>query len=817
MLLTLLQDFRFALRLFRKHPVFVFGAITAISLGIGANTAIFSVINAVLLKPFSYPDPERIVQFLSQYSDGAERLVNVPEFAIWKSQTDLFEDVAAYDELGPALSLVNGRFPEEIQGKHVTANFFRLFGAQVVSGRTFTDVEDRPNGGNWAVLSEGLWRRHFAGDPQIVGKSIVLGNVSYTVVGVISSQFRFETPVDIYLPAQFDLNSVSRANAFHAAARLRPGITLQAANARLQALAPAYRQKLKLSDSRDSFSVESYRDSVVGEVRSSLLLVGGAVGMVLLIACANVANLLLARAAGRQPELAMRAALGASRWRVIRQLLTESVLLSLAGGTLGLLLGMVGVHVLLAVSSGDIPRIDSHGNGIALDWRVLAFTATISIGSGIVFGLIPALRVSRVDIQSVLKNSSIRTTDRHHRRIHSSLVIGEMALAVVLVIGTSLLIRTFIALRSVDPGFDPRNVMTMDMSVQGTQFEKTKAMGQMVYRATEELESMPGIDAAGFSCSVPLSAEGFGMPFNIMTHSSQNFRGEARWISVSPHYFDVFRIPMVKGRHFGERDRQGSPPVVIINEAMARKYWPNGNALGEVIDIGQGSGPEFADVPREIVGILGNVHEDALNQPPAPAMYLPIAQIPDAETALNAETSPMVWSIRTRGALSVDPAILEKKLTEASGGLPLGNVRPMTAIISNSTARSDFTTLLLAIFGGFALVLAAIGMYGLMAYSVEQRTQEIGIRMALGAGMKDVRRMILMQGMKLALVGAAIGIAGACWLTRFLASFLFGVRSHDPAVFVAVPVLLNLVVLIAAWVPAMRATRVAPMEALRQS
>jgi putative ABC transport system permease protein len=816
MLQTLLQDLHFAVRVFRRNPGFLIGAITAISLGIGANTAIFSVINAVLLQPLAYPDPGRLVQFLSQYPDGTEPFVNVPEFALWKAQKDVFEEVAAYDDLGPALNLTSGRFPEQIQGKHVTADFFRLFGAHVLLGRTFTEAEDRPNGGNWVVLSEGLWRRHFSSDPQIAGKLVRLGNVSYTVLGVISSQFRFETPADVYLPCQFDLDGLSRAEQFNAAGRLRPGVTLQAANARLQTLVPAYRQKLHLSDPHYGFSVESYRDAVVGDVRSSLLLLGGAVGMVLLIACANVANLLLARAAGRQQELAVREAVGASRERIIRQLLTESVLLSLAGGVLGLVIGVVGVHFLLALSSGDIPRIGPHGDGITLDWRVLVFTIAISIGSGIVFGIVPALQVSRVDLHSVLKSGNTRTTDRHHHRIRSIFVVGEMALAVVLVIGTALLIRTFIALRTVDPGFRSHNVTKMEMSVQGTRFAKTLALGQMVQRATEELEKTPGVEVAGATCSVPLEG-GFALPFNIAGQSPQSSKGSARWISVSPHYFDLFQIPVLRGRHFDDRDKSGSPPVVIINEAMARKYWPNSDPLGRQIDIGEGVGPEFADAPRQIVGIVHNVREDGLDQPPSPAMYLPLAQVPDSETALNAEISPLNWVVRTRGGRSIEIAVIEKKLLEASGGLPVGKVLSMDAIISHSTARNDFTTLLLAIFGISALVLAAIGMYGLMAYSVEQRTHEIGIRMALGAGMEDVRRMIMMQGVKLALVGAVLGVAGAYWLTRFLASFLFGVQSRDPVVFVAVPLFLGLVALIATWVPATRATQVAPIEALRHS
>jgi predicted permease len=471
---------------------------------------------------------------------------------------------------------------------------------------------------------------------------------------------------------------------------------------------------------------------------------------------------------------------------------------------------------LLAVSSGDIPRIGPHGDAVALDWRVLAFTLVISVGSGIVFGIIPALHVSRVELHSVLRSGTTRTTGRHHHRIRSFFVIGEMALAVVLVIGTALLIRTFIALRTVDPGFRSHNVTRMEMSVQGTRFQKTGPLGQMVQQATEELEKTPGVEVAGATCSVPLDG-GFGLPFNIVGQSLQSSKGSARWISISPHYFDLFEIPVLRGRHFDDRDKLGSPPVVIINEAMTRKYWPNSDPLGRQIEIGEGVGPEFADAPRQIVGIVHNVREDGLDQPPAPAMYLPLAQVPDSETALNAEISPLNWVVRTRSGQSIETAVIEKKLLDASGGLPVGKVVAMDAIVLRSTARRDFTTLLLAIFGVSALVLAAIGMYGLMAYSVEQRTQEIGIRMALGAGMADVRRMIVMQGVKLALMGAVLGVAGAYWLTRFLASFLFGVQSRDPAVFVAVPLFLGLVALIATWIPATRATRIAPMEALRQS
>jgi putative ABC transport system permease protein len=816
MLRTFLQDLRYAVRGFRRSPGLVLAAIVSISLGIGANAAIFSVINAVLLQPLSYPDPAQMVRFLTANPEGNGPGVNVPEIALWKAQTDLFEEVAAYDDPGPALNLTSGLFPEEIQGQHVTAGFFRLFGARVVLGRTFTEAEDRPNGGNWAVLSEGLWRRHFSGDPHIVGKSIMLGSKSYKVTGVISSGFRFDTPADVYLPCQFNLSGLSRENQFMAAARLRPGVTIQGVNARLQTLAARYRQELRLTDSHNGFSVQKYRDAVVGDARSSLLLLAGAVAMVLLIACANVANLLLARAAGRHQEIALRAALGASRVRIIRQLLIESVLLALAGGALGFVFAVAGVRALLDVNSGDIPRIGPHGDAVVLDWHLLAFTIAISVGSGVVFGLVPALRASRADIQSVLKSSSARTTDRNHRHILSLFVVGEMGLAVVLVIGTLLMIRTFIALRTVDPGFNSRNVTTMETSVQGTKFEKTAALGQMVQQATEKLQRMPGVEVAAATCSVPLAPK-FSLPFTMVRISPQNSRGQALVVTVSPRYFDVFEIPVLRGRRFDDRDRQDTPPVVMVNEAMARKYWPNSDPLGEQIVPGEGLGSEFADTPRIIVGIVRNVHEVSLDQPPSPTMYLPIGQVPDNETALNAEISPLNWVIRTGSGLPVNSRDIEKKLIEATGGLPVGKVSPMDRVVAQSTARTDFTTLLLTIFGFSALALAAVGMYGLMAYSVEQRTQEIGIRMALGAGRLNVRRMIVMQSMKLTLAGSVLGVASAFWLTHFLAGLLFGVQSRDPLVFVIVPLFLSLVALSAAWIPATRATQIAPLEALRQS
>jgi putative ABC transport system permease protein len=811
------KDLEYSVRMLRHNRGFAFAAVAALALGIGANTAVFSVINSVILRPLSYPDPDRLIQFLTTDQTGSSPYVTVPELRIWKEQRDLFEDVSAYDPTGPALNLLGGGFPEQIQGKHVTADFFHLFGAPVILGRTFSREEDQPNGGYPVVLSEGFWRRRFGGDPRVLGKQISLGTQSYTIIGIVSSQFRFETPTDVFLPFQFDLNTDSQANDSYIAARLRPGVTLQMANARLRLNAEELRRSYTLFDPHQSLGVRGYKDSVIGDVRSSLLLLAGAVSLVLWIACANVATLLLVRATSRKREIAIRAAIGASRGRIIRQLLTESVLLSSVGGLLGLLLGWVGMHVLLALNPGDLPRIGQHGEGVILDWRVLAFTLVVSVGTGMLFGLIPALDASDMDLGTTLKESSGRSAGGPgQNKVRSLLVVSEMALALVLLIGAALLIRTYLALRSVDPGFRSRHVLTMQMSVQGTKFEKTSQLGEMIHQASDRLESTPGVEFVGTTSALPSEA-GFEMPFIISGRPlNEHQHGHAGWMSISPHYFDAFRIPLIKGRAFTYRDDAASPPVVIISEPMARQFWPHSDPVGQRLLIGKYSGPEFADSVREIVGVTGGVRDYGLDQDPSPMMYLPVAQVPDSETALNAKISPMSWIVLTRADPHALSTRLQKKLIEASGGLPVAGVRPMDDVVANSMARGDFNMLLLTIFGASALLLASIGMYGLMSYSVEQRTQEIGIRLALGAALSDVRSMILFQGMRLALIGVAIGIFAALGLSRFLASFLFGVQKWDPIVFITIPVLLALVALLALWLPASRATLVDPVEALRR-
>ncbi|MGH9693750.1 MAG: ABC transporter permease, partial [Bryobacteraceae bacterium] len=519
------------------------------------------------------------------------------------------------------------------------------------TGRTFTPEEDLPNGGHVVVLSNGLWKRRFGGDPGIVGKAISLGNQPYTVVGILASSFVTDPAADLWLPFQFDPNSNDQAHYFIAAARLKPGVTLGMAKAQMQLAADQFRRTYPgVLRPKDGFGVQKLQDAIVSDVRSSLFVLIGAVSFVLLIACANVANLLLVRANGRRREIAIRAAVGAGRMRIVRQLLTESVLLSLVGGVFGLILGMVGVRALLAINPGNIPRIGEHGAAVTLDWRVLAFTLAVALLTGILFGLIPALEATRSDLSATLKESGGRAgTSFRQNKARSVLVVSEMALALVLLIGAALLIRTFIALRAVDPGFDAHNVLTMQMSLTGPRFEKTAGVAQLARDGIERIESLPGVEAAGTTCCLPLEG-GFGLPFTILGRPLTNgpYHGGGGWMTVSPRYFDVFKIPLMRGRSFTLRDDGNAPGVVILNQAMAHQYWPKSDPLKDRIVIGKGVGPEFDEPARQIVGVVADVRDGGLNRNPRPTMYIPLAQVPDGVTALNARIGPIAWIVRTR-------------------------------------------------------------------------------------------------------------------------------------------------------------------------
>ncbi|HEX4310321.1 MAG TPA: ABC transporter permease [Acidobacteriaceae bacterium] len=811
-----LSDLRYSFRMLIANPAFTITAVAALALGIGANTAIFTVVNTVLLKPLGYPDPDRIVQLMNITPDGNFPGSSPTKFNNWRTQTSVLQDVAAYDFGGPGFNLT-GTVPEQIHGLHVSEAYFRLFGAPVILGRTFTPQEDSPNGGKVVVISYGLWQRKFGGNPNVIGTAISLGNEPYTILGVIGQQFPSDPPADIWLPFQIDPNSTNQGHFFLTAARLKPGISLAQANAQLKIAYGEFRRRWTLADPRSSFGVEPLRDIIVADARSSLFVLLGAVGFVLLIACANVANLLLVRATGRKREFAIRAAMGAGRLRIVRQLLTESIVLSLTGGILGLILGYVGVRALLAVSPADLPRVGENGAAVSLDWRILLFTLGVSFLTGILFGLFPAIGASRPDLNTTLKESSNRSGTGFRQTIgRSMLVISEVSLALVLLIGAALLIRTFIALRHVNPGFDPRNVLTMDMSLNGDRFQKAAAVAQLSFEARQRLNAIPGVEISSSTCCLPLEG-GFGLPFDIIGRphgkDPNNNTDGAGWMNMSPGYFAAFHIPL-RGRDFTDQDTGSAPGVVIINESLAKKYWPTENPIGQQIVIGKGVGPQFTEGPRQIIGIAGDIHDGGLNRDPRPLLMVPQAQVTDGMTALNAGIGPVAWIVRTRGDPHQYIAAVTEQLRQASGGFPVARVRPMTEVVVSSTAREDFNMLLLTIFGASALILAAIGIYGLMAYTVQQRTQEMGIRMALGADRGRIRGLIVWHGMRLAIVGVVVGIAAAFGLTRFIASFLFGVKTWDPMVFVTVPVILSGVALLAVWMPATRASRLDPQKAL---
>jgi len=803
------NDIRHSLQLFVKNPGFTIAAVAALALGIGANTAIFSVVNAVLLKPLTYPDADRMVDFPAQVTGLANSLHSIPEFHFFERQTSVFKEVVAYDNAGPGFNLTGGR-PEQVHGIHVTEGYFRVYGAPIMYGRTFTPLEDSPHGGKVVVLSYGLWQRRFGGDPSVVGKAISLGNEPYTIVGVIGKDFVAEPQADLWLPFQFEPASTDQNLFFEVTGLLRPGVTVAQANAGLLAATPEYHREFPDTDWRGRFTVGPLRDSIIGDARNSLLMMLGAVGLVLVISCANVANLLLVRATVRKREFAIRSALGAGRARIVRQLLTESVLLSLAGGILGVALGFVGVRALLAVSPAGLPRIGEDGSAISMDWRVLGFTLAVSLLTGILFGLFPALNASRSDLNSTLKESGSRSgTGFREGKLRSLLVISEVSLALVLLIGSALLIRTFIALHEVGPGFDAHNVLTMKMSLNGERYQNTAGIAQLLRAGRDRLNALPGVELAAAGFWLPIDVED-GTGFQIVGRPVDKTGCGSQYMSVTPGYMSLFKTPVLRGRDFTENDKAGAPNVVLINEALARKCWPNEDPVGQQIkDANETGGVE------SIIGIVADSHNSGLGRPADPMLIVPIPQVTDTYNAAYANIQPLFWVVRTQGdPHGFIPAITEQ-LRIASAGFPVGHIRTMDEVMGRSTARQSFNMLLLTIFGAVALVLSAIGIYGLMAYSVAQRTQEMGIRMALGADRANIRKLVVWHGMRLALIGVVLGIAASFGLTRLIATFLFGVEPWDPAVFIAVPLILAAVALLAVWLPATRASKVDPMQALR--
>ena len=812
---TLLRDLTHSLRMFRQNPGFTMTAVAALALGIGTNTAIFSVVNTVLLRPVRAPEPERVVTFINTSKDGStSTAASEIKFNLYREQTAVVEDVSAY-RYG-MVNLTGVDQPQRADAIYVTSDYFRLFGIPVAQGRGFTAEEQRTGGPQVVVLSDGFWKRAFGSDPHIVGKTVSLSADSFQVIGVLAEGFQPETigPVDVWFPFPIDPNSTYQVHYFFAAGRLKAGIPIEAANAQLKIATEEFQRRYPntLSSSRaDAFSVEQLQSWLVKTARPALLTFSIAVSLVLLIACANVANLLLVRAAGRRREIAIRVAVGAARGRIIRQLLTESLLLSSVAAVFGLGIGLTGIHALLTLSAGGLPRLGVKGANVVMDWRVGLFTVVVALLTGVLFGLIPAMQASRTDVNANLKENSGRSgIGFRQNKARSLLVVSEVSLALLLLIGSALLIRTLIALRSVNPGFSPGNVLTTRTSID-PKVAKAASADQLIQNTLRRVSSVSGVESAGYTRILPLEGSFnslniiiVGRPLNGPSH------GNSRWVVMSPGYFDALKIPVLRGRAFTDQDRMGTPLVAIVNQAFARKFWPDGEPVGAQLFIGKGLGPNFEEPAREVVGIVGNVHDDALNVDTQPAVFVPGAQIAEARWA----GTSVAWVMRTKSQSQSLNAAIENELRQATG-VPVPALRSMQDVLVESTARQDFNMLLMSIFGGSALLLAAIGVYGLMAYSVQQRAQEMGIRMALGARPEDVRNMVVFQGMRLAVAGVMLGTGAAFGLAHFIASLLFGVAAWDPVVFVTAPVLLAVVAFAAVWLPAQRASRVDPARALR--
>jgi putative ABC transport system permease protein len=821
---TLLADIRHSFRVLIKSPGFTTVAVLALALGIGANAAIFSVIDRVLLSPLPFRESERIMRIQRHFPNGDGSSVSIPKFIAWR-RAQAFEAMAAYDFGSVSLNLGVGDRPNPVNGVHVTSDFFKVFGVAPLLGRTFTAEEDLPNAGKFTVLTFQVWKNRLGADRDIVGKTIILNSDHYVVLGVLPASYQADPPADLYMPEQFDPNSTNQGHIYYVAGRLEPGVSIQSAQAEVAVIAQQFRAAHPdITDPKESVGVVPLRVAIGGDVRFALLILAGAVGFVLLIACANVANLLLARAASRQREVAIRNAMGATRGRIVRQLLTESMILGLSGGVVGLILGSIGVRMLLALSPGNIPRINDpdHASGALaiLDWRILLFLFGVSLFTSLLFGLFPALRVARFDVNATLKESSGRSgTGLKHGRIRSVLVIGEIGLAVVLLAGAALMIRTFASLRAVTTGIDPTNVLTMRTATSGERYSATAQVASMVQQATDRIQALPGVQVAASAIMLPLEGSSIDLPFSIAGRQPKlngKWEGDEYWRFVSPGYFEALRIPLLRGRYFARTDSASSEHVVIVNEVFANKYFPKQDPIGQRMMVGKGLGGEFEEPERQIVGIVGSVTEASQAEGMVPVMYVPQAQITDGLTKLAGGLLPLSWVVRTaHDPLSIAPAV-RREFESLDAELAPSHITTMEQVIAESNTRRNFNTLLLSVFALLALLLAAIGIYGLMSYAVEQRTQEIGIRMALGANHSKIMNMILGHSMRLSVIGTLAGLLVAYGVTRFLGKLLYGVKAGDPLAFSLVALVLITVALVAALIPAFRAMRVDPMQALRQ-
>jgi predicted permease len=812
---SILQDIRFGARALVRNPLFTLVAVLALALGIGANTAIFSVLDAVVLKPLPYSHPEQLVQLWMRFTDIGQPMdrnwVSPPEFADLRNLNKSLSQLAAIDTAN--FNLRVGETPERLTGALVSASFFPLFGVQAQIGRVFLPDEDQPGRDTEVLLSDGLWRSRFGADPGISGRKLVLSGKSYIVVGVLPRGFDYPVGADIWTPLAFsasDLAPDNRGNhGLQAIARIRPAISQAQARSDLDSVSeriieqnPGFPYRLV----HFKVLMVPLLEQTVGDVRTALWVLMSAVGFVLLIACANVANLLLVRASSREREMAVRVALGAGRWRLIRQLLTESIILALAGGSAGLLLAEWTLRALVHSAAGALPRLA----GVGIHPGVMLFTMFVSLGTGIVFGLVPAIHASAAPAHDALKEGTRGSSGgAASGRLRGALVVAEVALSLMLLVGAGLLLRSFLRLQQVDPGFRPEGVLTLRIALPEEKYPKPEMWRTFFRSLLDRVRPLPGVESAGLVNNLPLSGSNSSGTITADTTAvaPKDAVVEADWRNVSPDYFRAMRIPLLRGRYFDAHDSETSAPVAIVDETMARTFWPHQDAVGQRIRQG---GRDSMDPWRTIVGLVGvgpHVHYRTLEAPSRVAFYWPHAQRPSSSMSLAIRTSSdprtLAEAVR-REVLALDP------------DQPVYKVEPMLDLMADSIAQRRLSMWLLAVFAGLAMLLAAVGIYGVISYSVSQRWREIGIRMALGAGRADVLRLILGQSLLLALTGILIGIAASLALTGLLTSLLFEVQARDPLTFAAVAALLLIVAVAASYLPAYRATAVGPSTALRQ-
>jgi putative ABC transport system permease protein len=799
------MDFKFALRSLLKNPGFTLLAVTVMALGIGANTAVFSVVNAVLLKPLAFREPDRIVTLFSSWKkSGGRGFVSAPDYHDWHNQSTAFSAMAYYSD-GDA-SLTVGQAAEYVHVAAVTPEFPRVFSVAPVRGRFFSADEVKPGNAGALVVSASFWQSHFGGNPGVMGQTVRMFGKDLTIVGVLPAGFQFPNKTEVWIPANtiFSEGNERGGRNYLVVGRLRPAVSLEQAQAQMAAIGARLEAQYPDTDRDETVAVMRLRDEMVTDVRLTLYLLLGTVALVLLIACANVANLLLTKATVRTREIAIRAAVGASRGRIVRQLVTESLLMAVAAGAAGLVLAAWGADALVALAPADVPRLaETH-----IDTGVLAFTFCISVLASLLFGLAPALQLSRMDLIEALKQGASRAVAGGAAgRMRSALVVGEIALAVVLLAGAGLLIRSFAALQDVALGFHPEKVLVMETSVPASEdIESTRRAARFYKTLSAEIAALPGVSAVGAARSSPPHVQSWGAYWIDRLPGpgeGTNSIPEAVYSVVAPGTFTTLGIPLRRGRDFNEGDRYEAPFAAIVNDALARKSFPGQDPIGRTIFCGLDSLN-----PMKIVGIVGDVRQYGPATASWPEIYMPNEQHPHTATDLNV----LVRTAAEPGALI---EMLRRKVRALSSDVPV-KFTTMEASLAENTAAPRFRTLLLGLFAGLAVILAMAGVYGVMAYTVGQRSSEIGLRMALGADTSDVLRLVLRQGLTLAAIGLVIGLAGAFAATRLITSMLFEVKPNDPVTYAGVAVLLCLVTLAAIYLPAQRAANVDPLVALRQ-